>query len=709
MDAARGTDSDSPCPGADSVLSYLAGHRRRNASRFEHHVDGCDECRLLLAKLARTSLGDVAQSTGADGDPAPLGDYLPAGAMVDRYRVTRVLGSGGMGVVYEAEDTLLQRPVAIKVLRTSVTDFAGPRLLSEARAMGRLAHPNVRAIFHVGAVDGRYYLAMERIDGDTLTAWLRERTTVTEIVDAFVAAGEGLVAAHAIGIVHRDFKPDNVLVEHGGRVVVCDFGLATEDRDPRTEVAGTPHYMAPEQYDGEADARVDQYAFGVALHDALRGAAVSSRLERVVVRASAEDPRARFETMQALLQALRGAVRPGRQVWVATAVLGATLGGSLAAGLAGATVQRPPASAARPAPPQIDPAVERWLAEAKRHDARGDYEAMGVAAERALAEARARGDRAGGAVGTIALAGSLALQGDRTEAVELYQTAFFEAAQIGRDDIAADAAAFVINAFAKLGRAPQALSWGRHAEGMLQRMGTLDAGRAAAFDMALGSAHYAAGDLPSAVDRLEQAVARLRNDSANHSANPSANHDQQLAGIVAAYAGLLFNQGDYEGARVAFEEAAATTKRLYGADHPEHTVAVAQLAIVLAELGELDQALERLREARAATARTLGADHPDVLGMEDGIGKLLLRQGKMAQAREILQAALPRVHADDPVRCSLLERLGQSWAWRDACDQAAPYYRQAASCWVEAQGADSQRAAEVTNARTECEEREPPF
>ena len=154
-----------------------------------------------------------------------------------RYRIVRRIGSGGMGTVYTAFDPTLDRTVALKVLHEKIEGAdAEQRLLREAQAMARLSHPNVVTVHDAGMEDGRPYVAMEFVEGYDLRSWLkREPRSWSEIVDQFVAAGKGLAAAHAAGLVHRDFKPGNVLVGDDGRVRVTDFGLAraaaTHDQD----------------------------------------------------------------------------------------------------------------------------------------------------------------------------------------------------------------------------------------------------------------------------------------------------------------------------------------------------------------------------------------------------------------------------------------------------------------------------------------------
>ena len=212
---------------------------------------------------------------------------------IGRYVVSRTLGHGGMAVVYAAYDPELDRRVALKLLRTSVHDHrfsvGQARLQREAQTLARLSHPNVVQVYEVGRVDDQLFIAMELVAGQTLRAWLaHKRRPWREILKVFAAAGEGLAAAHAVGIVHRDFKPDNVLVGEDGRVRVLDFGLARPD-DPRDgdppqgpgdnpfatpvgALIGTPAYMAPEQFLGTtSDARSDQFSFCVALFEALHG------------------------------------------------------------------------------------------------------------------------------------------------------------------------------------------------------------------------------------------------------------------------------------------------------------------------------------------------------------------------------------------------------------------------------------------------------
>ena len=290
--------------------------------------------------------------------PVPVGGEPSSveerpGQRIGRYFVLSKLGQGGMGEVFSGYDEELDRRVALKVVRQRLAGSRGQeRMLREAQALGRLSHPNVVQIHDVGEFDGELFLAMEFVKGVTLRAWQARHDPASEVhrsalIDMYMQAGRGLAAAHAAGIVHRDFKPDNVIVGDDGRARVLDFGLATDepraaesagrgvDLDGLTDagsILGTPAYMAPEQFMARpTDARTDVFAFSVALYDALYGempfegttlagreaavlagqvrtAPVDSKvpawLRAVLLRGLARDPADRFGSMEAMLVAL---------------------------------------------------------------------------------------------------------------------------------------------------------------------------------------------------------------------------------------------------------------------------------------------------------------------------------------------------------------------------------------------------------------------
>ncbi|MEX1363672.1 MAG: protein kinase, partial [Nannocystaceae bacterium] len=330
----------------------------------------------------------------------PVRDWLAltdpmVGALVGPYVINDTLGKGGMGCVYRAFDRRLNRQVAIKVLHGDLGRSEQQRLVREAQAMAQLGHPNVVQVHEVGEHEGRAFVVMEMVEGQTLSTWQRSepRPDWRACVQVYLQAGAGLAAAHEQGLVHRDFKPSNALVDERGRVRVLDFGLVgtslslddgpTVDDglsrgEPRSfesldwvserltqtgAVMGTPAYMSPEQIRGEeVDARSDQFSFCVSLYEAVYGqrpfvgkdlgmlacavrdgrlapvesdTRVPARLAAALLRGLAYEPSERWSSMEALLAELRRQVTPPRvRRWVASVGLGgAALAGMLALGL----------------------------------------------------------------------------------------------------------------------------------------------------------------------------------------------------------------------------------------------------------------------------------------------------------------------------------------------------------------------------------------
>ncbi len=407
------------CLDANVVQDLMAGALEPPARILAiEHLDGCQDCRDLIALLAKAATHDVALDTlndtekrlpsslretvasggGAhaatvavgtgrgDAEEEAMGATLApdesitkavrirapnkVGTTLGRYTIIERLGAGAMGVVYRAEDKELGRHVALKQLHQPDLALTA-RLIREARSMAQVNHPNVVAVYDVGVVDDTTYIAMELVTGESLRTWQAQRT-VTDLLSAYVAAGRGLAAAHDAGLIHRDFKPDNVLVGTDGRVRVTDFGLAAsrtnEDPDESVDlparsiddinlttsgsVLGTPAYMAPEQFlGGNVDARTDQFNFCVSLYEALYkqrpfrgktfdelsdsvcagevrppppGSRISNAVRAIVLRGLSVKPGDRFPTMGSLLTELgRDRAKPWRRTaWAAAAVAG---------------------------------------------------------------------------------------------------------------------------------------------------------------------------------------------------------------------------------------------------------------------------------------------------------------------------------------------------------------------------------------------------
>ncbi len=383
----------------------MIGRRLSEARRVEvvDHADECDACRALLVELLRSTPpieettanqrgGDPAVAETVDsGSPRPTSSIeLQPGDRIDRYVIERTLGAGGMGVVYAAHDPELDRRVALKLLHARalmdrVATNAEERLLREAQAVARISHPNVISVHDIGTagadtrVAGQGFVAMELVDGWTLREWLAAAPrTWREILVPFLAALRGLAAAHAAGLIHRDIKPDNILIGRDGRVRVTDFGMARAIEDGEGTVSGsptssglhdvltqtgtvlgTPAYMAPEQHAGAAtDARTDQFSFCIAMWEALYGVrpfegADIATIARAVQAGEPPDPpagssvpawvrrvltrglRPRAEDRWPTTEALADALSPRRTRWIAVSA------GLLSAGAIAALVVLP--------------------------------------------------------------------------------------------------------------------------------------------------------------------------------------------------------------------------------------------------------------------------------------------------------------------------------------------------------------------------------
>ena len=396
------------CLDANAVQDLMAGALEASARTLAiQHLDSCSDCRGLVSLLAREATRDAAVDTLRDPedrvalietvaslDPDPLAataspDLLArariqpqnqVGKQLGRYLLVEQIGAGAMGIVYRAEDPGLGRSVALKLLHQPDEELT-ERLVREARSMAQVNHPNVVAIYDVGVAEGSTYIAMELVTGTSLRQWQAVERPLVELIEAYLAAGRGLAAAHAAGIVHRDFKPDNVLVGLDGRVRVTDFGLAAVRSTTELTtssltappadlvlthsgmVLGTPAYMAPEQFSGgNVDPRTDQFNFCVALYEALYGhrpfrgktfeelgdavqagkirpAPTGSRISRglhaIVMRGLSVRPGDRFPAMDHLLAELgRDRARPWRRAAIASAAVAVALGIGLVADFA---------------------------------------------------------------------------------------------------------------------------------------------------------------------------------------------------------------------------------------------------------------------------------------------------------------------------------------------------------------------------------------
>lgn len=374
------------------------------------------------------------EATIADGESGPSTAVSPfeRGETLGRYVALDTLGSGGMGVVLSAYDAKLDRRVALKLLHphTGADPENHARLIREAQSLAKLSHPGVVAVYDVGEIRGQVFIAMEFIDGPNLRRWTHdaERNTA-QVLSVFRDAARGLIAAHDAGIVHRDFKPDNVLIGPKGRAHVTDFGLAVASYEVipsasasssigtpssgssrLTEtgmVMGTPAYMPVEQHAGKpTDHRSDQFSFCVSFYEALYGVrpfsgtngtelclsikkgdipppppgvSVPRRVHRAIVKGLAAKPDGRHASMRALLRAITPPTR-NRRTWILGGLGGLAIG-------AGAVVLAEPT--ARPCT-SFDGAIEEVYGSEQRSAIRDAFESTKLAYAGPSFEATAR-------------------------------------------------------------------------------------------------------------------------------------------------------------------------------------------------------------------------------------------------------------------------------------------------------------------------------
>ncbi|MBM3789472.1 MAG: hypothetical protein FJW35_03870, partial [Acidobacteria bacterium] len=271
----------------------------------------------------------------------PVGGFTPGMVLADRYRIIGLLGRGGMGEVYRADDLKLGQPVALKFLPKALADdpVRRERFYAEVRIARQVSHPNICRVYDIGELDGRHFLTMEYIDGEDLASLLKRigRLPQGKALEVAKRLCAGLAAAHDKGVLHRDLKPANVMIDGRGRVRITDFGLAVAEEEavPSADVSGTPAYMAPEQFAGKgSSARSDIYALGLVLYEVYTGrkAFVAPTLaelramkesatptapseiardmdpviERVILRCMEKDPRQRPASVAQVVAALPG-------------------------------------------------------------------------------------------------------------------------------------------------------------------------------------------------------------------------------------------------------------------------------------------------------------------------------------------------------------------------------------------------------------------
>ena len=543
---------------------------------------------------------------------------------VGRYALFEPIGRGASATVYRARDPDLDRDVAVKLVERwrglgGTQREAAARVIREAQAVAALNHPNIVPIFDVGRFDAPrgegVFLAMEFLGGHSLRGWLRERPRAeAEVLEVFDQAARGLCAAHSAGVVHRDFKLSNAMIDARGRVRLIDFGLARAIGDaPSTSaehserpvvlsdlqvsltttgtVMGTPAYMSPEQHQGlPVGPQSDQFSFCVALFEALTGQrphhgdtlrdlaiakqtealvgveALPARLQAILRRGLAGDPERRWPNMEALRLALSPPARRRRTVVLA---VGALLVGGIAI------------AATRPAPAQVpqtevvseqtppDLAISRELRLLRET---GSYAAARELGARALHEHR--DDPARHASIAAEHAETLERDGAPTEAAQLRETAYHEATAVGAHAVAFDlAVALTHHAFDR--QPSDVRQWSGQAEAAMERgqLGPLSQAKLLGLRAQRAEDAY---DLEEAARLLAEALALLEGIDA-------IDVEERL---LLQRAQLLARQGYFAGHLETLELAADRVAAEYGPDHPRWAQALSRLGAMATFLEE---------------------------------------------------------------------------------------------------------------------------
>ena len=640
---------------------------------------------------------DVATPPAAHPEPPE-----PDGpGRIGRFHLVGRLGAGGMGVVYEAYDPRLDRALAVKLVRGRADDAERTaRLVREALAMARVSHPNVVPVYDAGEHGDGVYIAMELVRGSTLRHWLRTPRHWRDVVDVFCEAGRGLAAAHRVGIVHRDFKPENVLVDEHGHARVTDFGLALvegtggpplPDSSPRDlgwaqtlasrlsragALLGTAPYTAPERHLGQpGDARSDQFSFCVALFEALYGQrpfhgrtlallvlhlfegepsvptrSVPAWLRRVVLRGLELEPDARFRDMDELVGMLSSHLRRRQQRLIGAAISGVVV---LTAGSAYFALAREP-----PCANVGDPAAEVWHAEARervRDALVVAAPAFGAAtAEHVVAGLDARIER------------WIATRRDVCEANRIRHE---------RSDELTDLAMTCLDR--RL----------HETELLIERFGHADA-----------TAARHAVDAMEAATPIEICVDadRLRTDG-RRPVDPTIAEAVAAAEAELDDARVAHWTGSYLDARVHAQAAAAGIEGIdFRPVQAESGLVLAQIAI---SLGEADTAWEAAH--RAVFAAEAGAADETAAALWNELayvaGVMQVREDAAVEARERALAAIERV-GDPPRLLATLESNAGGAAYRlGRLPDAVEHYRRSLALAEQAWGAEHPNVAKVHN------------
>ncbi len=769
------------CLPPEDVDALLAGRLDGDrARRAEAHIDVCARCRKLVGELAKDSTYGAATADTRRSDPdlahsdtvgqnsatsetlvegARSADTAverrsrPSGAIphrIDRYVIERKLGSGGMGVVFLAEDPELKRNVVIKLLRSEMLEASlqdRARLLREAQAMAKVSHPNVVPIYDVGVHDDQVFLAMEYIDGQDLAAWLETKRTprreVREIIDVFVAAGRGLAAAHRAGLVHRDFKPHNVMIANTGEVKVTDFGLARAEvieevareavldrKKPRVRgsgtldaatllesplthtgaMVGTPAYMAPEQILVEpVDARTDQFSFCVALYEGLYGErpfrgktvdelfestldgkplfkiarGIPGRVRAAIRRGLSVQPADRFPTMEALLVEI--APRGTSRYAIAGAVAFVALGS------AGAVIaMRRDSNVCTGAAAEIDETWNPKRAKALEAAFVGADQKFGAVAYRALATAVDK-DRSTWIANHQDACGDTRVRGEQTEANMERRMQCLRRRRAELDAtlevLAAPDRDLLVNAPALVEQLASPDSCA-NADALAQAIADPEV-RARVDEM---QKQLAKADALIAAARLDQAGDVLKG-LAEHA--EKVGYQPLIADVYLELGTLAETRLDWPPAQSWFDKAVEVAEKV-GADPPRARAYIHLVGVARAQ-GKLDDA-ERFARYAAATIERLG-DKELGAWLDRMVAEVQRARGQNEAAVKTYQRAIERMTAIKGPKSRevavVQQELAMHYNSNGDYEPAYSMFEQARASYIAASGPDSPDAAAV--------------
>ncbi len=668
------------------------------------------------------------------------------------------MGSGAMGTVVRAYDPQLDRSVAIKVLRTQANERdprARARFDREAKTLAKLNHPNVVSVHEVGEAHGQMFVAMEMVDGADLAAWLTQRPDATsrfsETLELLFQAGRGLSAAHRAGVVHRDFKPANVLVGNDGRVRVADFGLARigvspdllESREAEPEasasvtqtgaVLGTPAYMAPEQRDGQAaDALADQYAFCVTAWEALFGARPEPEADMAVPAGATSQMRsvaaalkrglnsertARFADMATLVDTLaRNPVQRRRRLAV----------GALALVGAGAMFAAYGLERASRCDDVVAPADDVWDDARRQTLARGFLAVDWAGAEQSWQRFSRDADAYVRDWKTAAVASCRAARVDRTLDSQIYeaQSACFEdrlARFAGVLDVYSETTRdLVVSPFSlaralgplevcvdrpqtvaldsrplmkKLGRALGVLRAGQPAKAAETFQQVLKEAQAQELPLVEMQALAAIGKTQRQLEGPEHSTATL---SKAYWMALEHGDDALAAQVASSLAFGLASTGELEEAERWLKPATVLSSRarLSGDERSELEGARARVAFAR---GDFDTAQVHFTESHRLAVATWGPEHPQTVASEQHLARVLIRQGELDRAIELIEHSL-RVRLEHfgpwhPDVAHVHSSLGIAQGMHQRPAEAAKHFERAADIFTETYGREHRDVA----------------